>query len=61
VDLLTKINIDIYNKRPKNIVNHNSKLRKNWTPQISHEYYFWNIIILSQLLGENEIAYLVGA
>jgi len=52
VDILVAVNIKIYKERPQK--------GKKRTPKISHEFYFWNIMVLSQLLPNPEITELIG-
>lgn len=58
MDTLVSVNIRLYKERPAS--QPKGKKGSQWTPRISHEFYFWNIIVLSQLLPNPEITELVG-
>jgi hypothetical protein len=50
VDILIALNIKLYEDRPLQPAN-NPKSNSEKAPRISHELYYWNIIVLSQLVG----------
>lgn len=67
MDKLTGINIEIFKSRPEckapkpGTFNNNSGNKpSNPITSIQHELYFWNIIVLAQLLGREEVAQLVA-
>jgi hypothetical protein len=58
VDALTKINIGLFNEMGALIRNDRSS--KNPIKFISHEFYYWNIVVISQQIGKPSIATLIS-
>ena len=59
VDILTAINIKLYQNRPQNH-NQNNHHQVVKSPKIHHELYYWNIIVLAQLIANSEVAELIS-
>lgn len=58
VDTLTSINIKLF--KDMTSLMKTEKTEKNPIKYISHEFYYWNILIISQQIGKPSIASLMG-
>ena len=59
MDILITLNIKLYEDRPQEPKSPQKNQREK-APRISHEFYYWNIIVLSQLLGNAEVTELIS-
>jgi len=58
VDMLTSINIKLF--KDLGTLMKSDKSDRNPIKYISHEFYYWNIIIIAQQIGKPSIASLMG-
>ncbi len=59
MDRLTEINIKLY-KENLGVMARSDNKSKNPIKYISHEFYYWNIIVIAQQIGKPSIASLMG-
>lgn len=50
MDILTALNIKLYEERPK------QSSGRERAPRISHELYYWNMAVVGQVAGLGEAA-----
>ena len=60
MDRLTEINIRLYKENLGVMMRSENKSSKNPIKYISHEFYYWNIIVIAQQIGKPSIASLMG-